>query len=173
MPDIKQALPPSRERDIESTLMNIMLPMRDGIKLFTAIYFPKDMPEKAPVVLNRSPYTRRSYLEPPNPECLASGFVFIFQATRGTGWSQGIFDPAERDYERNDAEDFFKWLDEQPWYDGRCTMVGASYQAWTQWSAMRTGYKGLVGITPRVGPLSGCIGAAVPGGGASQSFTTQ
>ncbi|MBP5638047.1 MAG: CocE/NonD family hydrolase [Victivallales bacterium] len=172
MPDIKNPLPPPRELDIESTMKNIMLPMRDGVKLFTSIIFPAEMPEKAPVVLLRSSYMRRTYLELPEPECLANGFIFIRQSTRGTGWSQGTFDPAERDLERNDAEDFFKWLDEQPWYNGRCVMIGSSYLAWTQWSAMRIGYHGLVGITPRVGPLSGCIGSAVPGGGASQSFTT-
>ena len=43
------------------TKMEQNIPMRDGIKLFTAIYFPKDKSEKHPILMNRTPYSCSPY----------------------------------------------------------------------------------------------------------------
>ena len=39
----------------------IYIPMRDGVKLFTAVYTPKDMSEKHPILMNRTPYSCAPY----------------------------------------------------------------------------------------------------------------
>ena len=157
--------------DISCTIQNIMLPMRDGIKLHTAVYFPPELRKKAPVLLVRSPYNRQEVILPPDAGALKKRYVYIMQACRGTGWSQGVFDPAERDQEKDDVEDLFLWLRKQDWFNGRCVMLGASYPGWVQWCAARTGCPELVGIAPRVAPLYSCTGAAYPGGGTRFSFT--
>ncbi len=159
--------------DIRCTMVHNMLPMRDGVRLHTAIYFPENCAEKAPVIVMRNPYTRTTWFEPPMRFCSEHGLIYITQACRGTGWSEGVFEPSisHRDVEMQDAEDLFAWLEKQPWFNGRCGMVGASYPGWTQWCAARTGWKPLVGILPGVAPLYGCVTAAAPGGGMGLDFT--
>ena len=159
--------------DIQCTMVHEMLPMRDGVRLHTAIYFPKDFKEKAPVILMRNPYTRTTWFEPPMRFCSENGLIYVTQACRGTGWSEGVFEPSisHRDVEMRDAEDLFAWLEKQPWFDGRCGMVGASYPGWTQWCAARTGWKPLLGILPGVAPLYGCLTASAPGGGMGLDFS--
>ena len=156
--------------DISCRTQNIMLPMRDGVRLHTAVYFPPEFRKKAHVLLFRTPYTRQEYLELPDAWALKHGYIYILQACRGTGWSEGLFDPAERDQEASDAEDLILWLRKQEWFGGRCVMTGASYPGWVQWCAARTGLPELVGIAPRVAPLYSCTGAAYPGGGSRFSF---
>jgi len=148
----------------------VMLPMRDGVKLQTVIGFPPNFSGKGAVLLIRSPYTRRTELVYPYAGALKRGVVAILQACRGTGWSEGLFDPADREYEKNDAADTFAWLEKQSWYNGRSVMLGASYPGWVQWCAMKTGYPGLVGTAPHVAPVYGCCGAARPGGVVRISF---
>ena len=81
--------------DVECNIRMLMLPMRDGVKLQTQIAFPVDMPEKAPVVLIRTPYCRRTWFELPDAVALKRGCVFIMQAVRGTAFSKGEFLPED------------------------------------------------------------------------------
>ena len=150
-----------------------MLPMRDGIKLQTIIYFPPELKKKTGVIYIRSPYTRTTEMAYHSyPQALTHNVVTVMQACLGTGWSEGVFDPAESmEYECRDAEDTFNWLKTQSWYNGRCVMTGASYPGWVQWCAMMVKGGNLAGVTPRVAPLYGCTGSARPGGGVSLSFT--
>ncbi len=156
---------------ISCSIQSLMLPCRDGVKLHTVIYFPLNLRKKAPVILRRSPYCQKTTLIPPDGWALENGVVSIMQSCRGTEWSGGVFDPAERDAEKNDVEDLFLWLRKQDWFNGRCVMAGASYPGWVQWCAARSGFPELVGTAPRVAPLYSCSGAAIPGGGAHLSFT--
>lgn len=123
--------------------------MRDGVKLQTIVYFPVNVKKKAPAVFIRTPYTRTTELLYPYNEAHKRGIITIYQACRGTGWSEGVFDPAAPDTEKNDAQDTFLWLEKQPWYNGRCVMLGASYPGWVQWCAMETGDH-LVATAPRL-----------------------
>ena len=157
--------------DISCSIRSLMLPCRDGVKLHTVIYFPPGLRKKAPVILRRSPYCQKTSLVPPDGWALKNGVVSIMQSCRGTSWSEGVFDPAERDTEKNDVEDLFRWLRKQDWFNGRCVMAGASYPGWVQWCAEWTGSPELVGVAPRVAPFFSCCGAAVKGGGARLSFT--
>ena len=156
--------------DTSGDIKIVMLPMRDGIKLQTIVYFPVNVKKKAPAVFIRTPYTRTTELLYPYNEAHKRGIITIYQACRGTGWSEGVFDPANPDNEKNDAEDTFLWLKSQPWYNGRCVMLGASYPGWVQWCAMETGDH-LVATAPQVAPLYSCQGSAAPGGAVRFSFT--
>ena len=60
--------------DISCTIQNIMLPMRDGIKLHTAVYFPPELRKKAPVLLVRSPYNQQGVIIPPDARANTSRF---------------------------------------------------------------------------------------------------
>ena len=109
--------------NISCSIRSMMLPCRDGVRLHTVIYFPVNMPAKAPVILRRSPYCQKHIIEPPDGWALKNGVVSIMQSCRGTAWSEGVFDPAERDSEKNDVEDLFLWLRKQDWFNGRCVMA--------------------------------------------------
>ncbi len=76
----------------------VYIPMRDGIKLFTAIYLPKDSSVKYPLLLNRTPYSVGPYGVDAFPERLRpsdlfarDGYIFVFQDVRGKSMSEGEF----------------------------------------------------------------------------------
>ncbi|MBR7107251.1 MAG: CocE/NonD family hydrolase [Lentisphaeria bacterium] len=156
--------------DISCDIKMLMLPMRDGVRLHTAIYFPPNMPEKAPVVLARSPYCRRTWFELPHAESLKRGCVHIMQSVRGTAFSEGEFLPADAELQRNDTEDLLKYLETQSWYNGRCVMFGGSFPGYMQWCALQTASDAIKAVSPRVAPMYGCRSAARPGGGAALGF---
>lgn len=76
----------------------VYIPMRDGTKLFTAIYLPRDSSRKYPVLLNRTPYSIAPYGEDNYPAALRpsehfarEGYIFVFQDVRGKNKSEGAF----------------------------------------------------------------------------------
>ena len=156
--------------DVSCSIQMLMLPMRDGVELQTQIAFPTDMPEKAPVVLVRTPYCRRTWFELPDTKALKNGCVFIMQAVRGTAFSKGEFLPAEAEIHRNDTEDLLNYLEKQPWFNGRCVMYGGSFPGYMQWCAAWSGKDCLKAVSPKVAPMYGCRSAARPGGGAALGF---
>lgn len=156
--------------DISCDIKMLMLPMRDGVRLQTAIYFPPNMPEKAPVVLARSPYCRRTWFELAHAESLKRGCVHIMQSVRGTAFSEGEFLPADAELQRNDTEDLLKYLETQNWFNGRCVMFGNSFPGYMQWCALWTAHDAIKAVAPKVAPMYGCRSAARPGGGAALSF---
>src|SRR5688572_8936560 len=76
-----------------------MVPMRDGVKLFTIIYTPRDTTRSYPIILFRTPYSIRPY-EPdvyrpvlgPSAEFDRDGYIFVFQDVRGKFRSEGEFE---------------------------------------------------------------------------------
>ena len=76
-----------------------VIPMRDGTKLFTAIYQPKDKTKQYPVLLNRTPYTVAPYGANEYKKSLGNfpaemreGFIFVYQDVRGKWMSEGEFE---------------------------------------------------------------------------------
>lgn len=74
------------------------IPMRDGIKLFTAVYVPKDEAEQYPILLNRTPYNVRPYGNDKYKTSLGPSFlftrekyIFAYQNVRGRFMSEGNF----------------------------------------------------------------------------------
>ena len=72
-----------READVQVR----MLPMRDGKRLYTAIYFVPGKRVPRGTIVFRSPYYHRDYLPLPSEPALKHGLVAIFQSCRGTGWN--------------------------------------------------------------------------------------
>ena len=75
------------------------IPMRDGVKLFTAVYSPKDNSRKFPILMNRTPYSVRPYGEDslrrrlgPSEYLMEDGYIFVYQDVRGRYMSEGLYD---------------------------------------------------------------------------------
>src|SRR5690349_19103995 len=77
----------------------VYIPMRDGVKLFTTIYMPKDKSEKHPILMSRTPYSCAPYGEDKFLPLWAShydaylheGYIFVMQDVRGRWMSEGTF----------------------------------------------------------------------------------
>src|SRR5436190_22932621 len=72
--------------------------MRDGRKLFTSVYAPKDTSKKYPILLNRTPYSVAPYGVDqykedigPSPLFAKDGFIVVYQDVRGKNMSEGDF----------------------------------------------------------------------------------
>ncbi|MGB8452998.1 MAG: CocE/NonD family hydrolase [Anaerocolumna sp.] len=110
----------------------IMLPMSDGIKLRTRIYKPDTDVSRLPVVIQRCCYPQNElFLEIHGNEYAKRGFAFVYQYCRGTGGSEGIWEPNEN--ERKDGIDMLTWLCKEDWVDS-VGYWGSSYLALTGWS---------------------------------------
>jgi putative CocE/NonD family hydrolase len=126
------------------TKREVMIPVRDGVKLFTAIYEPKDKSQKYPILFLRTPYSVapygadkfRNFLGP--DELFArEGYIFVYQDVRGRLMSEGEFEDV-RPYilnktgkqidEASDAYDTVEWLVKNvPNNNGRVGVWGISY----------------------------------------------
>ncbi|MBI3787551.1 MAG: X-Pro dipeptidyl-peptidase, partial [Ignavibacteriales bacterium] len=72
------------------TKSEYQIPMRDGVKLFTAVYVPKDTSQPYPIMLNRTPYSVAPYgpdfyrpLLGPSELFDKEGYIFVLQDVRG------------------------------------------------------------------------------------------
>jgi len=116
---------------------DVIVEMRDGVKLAADICFPEGV-EKAPVVLIRTPYGKNLQKAmslrggPSNEMVLAQrGYVVMVQDVRGRYGSEGEFYPFLHD--GADGQDTINWIEAQPWYGGKLGTYGASYLGTTQW----------------------------------------
>lgn len=119
--------------------LDAMVEMRDGVRLFTTVQLPTG--EGAfPAVLVRSPYAQVSLIlrEILCGRFVRYGYACVLQDTRGQGESEGAWDPGTNN-EINDGSDTLHWLAEQPFQDGNIAMVGSSYLASVQISALAGG----------------------------------
>jgi putative CocE/NonD family hydrolase len=112
---------------------NVMVPMRDGVRLATDIYRPSrgGVAESGrfPTILVRTPYTR-SYRAEGADQFVSRGYVLIVQSVRGRYGSEGHWrffrdDPA-------DGYDTSTWIASQPWSNGAIGTIGGSYEGGTQ-----------------------------------------
>lgn len=122
---------PAGEPGAVSIEMNVMVPMRDGVKLAMDVYRPK-REGKYPAILSRIPYGTDSKMYTYVGKYFArNGYVMLAQDTRGIENSEGTWYPLI--YEIDDGRDTTDWIKEQPWYNGKLGMIGASYFGYTQW----------------------------------------
>ncbi|MGI8995189.1 MAG: CocE/NonD family hydrolase [Pyrinomonadaceae bacterium] len=126
------------------TKREVSIPMRDGVKLFTSIYVPKDAAQKYPIMLNRTPYSVAPYGADvykesigPWPGFMREGYIFVYQDVRGRWMSEGEYvnvrphkatkKPKEID-ESTDTYDTIEWLLKNvPNHNERVGMWGISY----------------------------------------------
>ncbi|MBO1514048.1 CocE/NonD family hydrolase [Metabacillus bambusae] len=107
------------------------LAMRDGVRLSTYVQFPSGN-GPWPVVFSRSPYPGMLKIWLERAELWAEyGYIFIFQECRGTGQSEGEWEPFVN--ERHDGLDTLDWIVKQTWMNGNIATYGASYSGVLQW----------------------------------------
>ncbi len=111
---------------------NSMIPMRDGIKLSTDIFFPGDLNEQLPVILIRTPLNKTSmgYM---SYYFASQGYIVAVQDVRGRYSSEGNWEPFVNEGE--DGYDAIEWLAKQEWCNGKVGMIGGSYMAHAQFLA--------------------------------------
>lgn len=126
------------------TKYEYMIPMRDGVRLFTAIYVPKDTSQSYPFLFTRTPYGVAPYGVDnyraslgPSEQFEKEGFIFVYQDARGRYMSEGEFQqvrpfipdkhsPKDVD-ESTDTYDTIEWLLKNiPNHNGRVGMIGIS-----------------------------------------------
>ena len=135
---------------------NVMVPMRDGVKLATDLHFPaidgKRLPGKLPAVLMRTPYGKTSW-GPDKVRFFAQhGYISVVQDCRGRGGSEGTFFPFRDD--PKDGYDTIAWLAEHPASNGKVAMHSVSYMAWVQYHAATQNPPALVTMIPHQGPIN-------------------
>lgn len=143
------------------------IPMRDGVKLFTSIYAPKDSSEKHPILMMRTPYNCAPY-GPTEfralPETyilnyLKEGYIFVIQDVRGRWMSEGKFvdvrpfiknkKPGEID-ESTDAYDAIDWLVKNiAGNNGNVGVLGTSYPGFYAGMAAASGHPALKAVSPQ------------------------
>lgn len=155
--------------DIKANYTKIerMIPMRDGVKLFTAIYIPKDSSEKYPILMMRTPYSCRPYGEDKYPGRLgpnglfpAEKYIFVNQDVRGRYASEGKFEemtPAidhkksKSDVdESSDTYDAIEWLLKNvPNNNGKVGIYGISYPGFYASAALPDAHPALKAASPQ------------------------
>src|SRR5438105_7236531 len=121
------------------------IPMRDGKKLFTAVYVPKDPSQRYPIWFTRTPYSVQpygadQYKSDLGPSSLfgKEGYIFVYQDVRGRWMSEGEYinmrpyipkKYASQDVdESSDTYDTIDWLIKNiPNHNGKVGMSGISY----------------------------------------------
>lgn len=153
-----------------------MVPMRDGVKLYTQVYTPKDRTKKYPILLFRTPYSVRYYgpehFRPvlgPNEAYAREGFIFAYQDVRGKFKSEGEFivmkphktvkkGSADVD-ESSDTYDTIEWvLENIPNHNGRVGQWGISYPGWQTVMGMIDAHPALRASSPQASPSDMWIG---------------
>jgi putative CocE/NonD family hydrolase len=106
--------------------------MDDGVVLAADVYTPAGVGSH-PTILVRSPYGRGGPLGFLLGRVFAErGYRVVMQSCRGTFGSGGVFQPNV--HERADGLATIRWVEEQPWFDGRLAMNGPSYMGGVQWA---------------------------------------
>ncbi|MBW4081186.1 CocE/NonD family hydrolase [Paenibacillus sp. S150] len=125
---VEDELPPTH---LCGGMTEVMVPVRDGTKLNTRIYVPAGT-GPWPVILERNPYPdMHPVAELAAWEWTKYGYAAVLQDCRGTGGSEGRWEPFEN--ERNDGLDVIHWIIEQSWMNGSMAMNGQSYGGFVQW----------------------------------------
>jgi putative CocE/NonD family hydrolase len=111
---------------------DVATPMPDGVVLLADIYTPAGAGPH-PTILVRTPYGRRGGLGIVLGRVYAErAYRVVMQSTRGTFGSGGVFTPFFDD--RDDGLATVRWIEQQPWFDGRLAMNGPSYMGGVQWA---------------------------------------
>ena len=143
------------------------IPMRDGKKLFTQVYLPKDFSRTYPFLLNRTPYSVAPYGVDNYPATLGpsekfarEGYIFIRQDVRGRYLSEGTFvemtphhdvrnGPQDVD-ESSDTYDTLEWLLKNvPRNNGKAGIYGISYPGFYTIASILDAHPALVAASPQ------------------------
>ena len=147
------------------TVQDVMIPARDGVRLHTKIFVPKDQP--GPAALPAAPHAvrrrgRRGAFARAYKALADEGYIFVFQDIRGKFGSEGTFvmqrparapgDKKSLD-EGTDTYDTIEWLLKNvPNHNGRVGMLGVSYDGWTTIMGAIEPHPALKAISPQASP---------------------
>lgn len=149
------------------TKIERMIPMRDGIKLFTAIYIPKDSSQKYPILMERTPYSCAPYGENnfntwrlgPNKLFAAEKYIFVYQDVRGRHMSEGQFQemtPAidnkqgTQTDESSDTYDAIEWLLKNVANNnGKVGIYGISYPGFYASASLPNAHPAIKAVSPQ------------------------
>ncbi len=173
------------------TKKDYKIQMRDGLKLFTSVYTPKDTSKTYPIIMTRTPYTVSPYGEDkfpynlgPNDELSKSGYIFVFQDVRGMFLSEGEFDDmrgyipnkkSNKDVdESSDTYDTIDWLVKNLKHNnGKVGIWGISYPGFYSAMSLMDSHPALKAVSPQAPISDWFIGDDMHHGGAltlSMSF---
>ena len=144
--------------------------MRDGIRLFTAVYIPKDRSTTYPILLKRTPYNVGPYGTDryaenlgPSPLIGKEGYIFAYQDVRGRWMSEGEFEhvrphrpakTAKEIDESTDTYDTIDWLLKNiPGHNGRVGIWGISYPGFYAAAGAIDAHPALKAVSPQA-PVS-------------------
>ena len=161
----------SPAEDARFLITDAMIPMRDGVRLHTRIFRPKDRAEDLPIIFRRTPYgvggsegTFATYYK----SLAEEGYLFVFQDIRGKFGSEGSFvmqrpprgeGDAKALDEGTDTYDTIEWLLKNvPKNNGRVGMLGISYDGWTTIMGALEPHPALRAISPQASPADMWLG---------------
>jgi uncharacterized protein len=154
---------PLQFHKVEYTRQEVMIPMRDGVKLHAVILRPKDYNQPLPFLMERTPYgvdgNTPDSINPGEPELAASRYIFVFEDIRGRYKSEGTFvmsrpmadhhDPKLVD-ESTDTYDTVDWLLKNiPDNNGRVGVSGVSYPGFLAMAAGIDPHPAVKAISPQ------------------------
>jgi uncharacterized protein len=156
------------------TKTDVMIPMRDGVKMHTEIYAPKNATEPLPIFLTRTPYgtsdDEKGYSLDLGlyKEMFADGYIFVFQDIRGRYGSEGTFvmqrmprdrrDPHSID-EGTDTYDTIDWLVKNVANNnGRAGEAGISYGGWLTAMSLIEPHPALKAVSEQASPADMFLG---------------
>src|SRR5229473_3114520 len=160
----------------------VMIAARDGVKLHTEVYAPKDAKEGLPIVLERTPYGMNddekgfSRKLGRYAEMIPDDYIFVFQDIRGRYGSEGTFvmqrpvrdakNPKAID-EGTDTYDTIEWLVKNvPRNNGRVGLLGISYGGWLTVMGMLEPHPALKAVSEQASPADMFLGDAFHHNGA-------
>src|SRR5512144_3409033 len=148
----------SIERALESIAIverKLMIPMRDGVRMATDVYRPKDASKKVPIVFVRTPYNFNFWdvrLGAPRDmsaelDAVKRGYAFVEMNERGHFFSEGNYDILGPPL--TDGYDAIQWMSSQPWSNGKVGLIGCSSTAEWQMAVAAQAPQGLAAIIPQ------------------------
>ncbi|MBV8819465.1 MAG: CocE/NonD family hydrolase, partial [Acidobacteriaceae bacterium] len=148
------------------TKFDFRIPMRDGVKLFTSVYVPKDPTQRYPILMQRTPYSVAPYgvdnyrtFVVPSDLFTKDGFIVAYQDVRGRYLSEGTFidvpahkrmsGPKDTD-ESTDTYDTIEWLIKNvPNNNGRVGIWGISYPGFYAAFSLIDSHPALKAVSPQ------------------------
>ncbi len=146
---------------------DMVISMRDGIKLKTIIYTPKDTEQKYPFLITRTPYSAGPYGKDkfperlgPNPALMAEKYIFIVQDVRGRYMSEGInlevTPHIAKKKKRTDVDESSDTYDTVDWLvkniknnNGRAGLYGISYPGFYATASLPGAHPAIKAVSPQ------------------------
>ncbi|HET9713523.1 MAG TPA: CocE/NonD family hydrolase [Pyrinomonadaceae bacterium] len=133
----------------------LMIPMRDGKRIATDVYRPKDTSKKYPTIFVRTPYNF-NFWDVRNGvprdlsnelEAVKRGYAFVWMNERGRFFSEGNYDILGPPL--TDGEDALSWISKQPWSNGKVGTIGCSSTAEWQLAVAAQGHPAFTTMIPQ------------------------